>query len=172
MQRWSGPLFLLLAGLAHAAPELPQQLPQDCQVTGSQSHVDFGELNRPSRSKMLPRQISMVVSCRYSQHMLIRIDGENEKGDFSWEDGGHLRITLSNARLDNRSVSLRPDAVASGQHPLVLKAAPGMRFLPDGEQTSGRLLTFDVTVEPELDEFRLFSRERLLPSTTLVVAIE
>ena len=162
-------MLLMVSGAALAVPSAPPLLPQECQVTGSQSDIDFGELNKATT---VTRKISMVVSCRYPERMRLRLDGGLPGSGFVLEEAGKVSLTLSNAQLDNRTVSLRQDLAPAGAGQPVLTAVPGMRFLPDGGRESGRLLTFDVTVTVERGAGVAAPRQRAEPRLPLTVTLD
>ena len=171
MKLWQGLILIVISGVANATPDIATRLPQDCQVAGTQNVIDLGELNRPRNEKLSPRKMSVSVSCRYPVPMLLSISGEQAGNDFRLADGGRLNVTLDNARLDNRAVSLRSESSPAGRNARWLKATPGMRFLPDGDRNAGRLLTFDLTVQP-LMEYGQASREKQTPSARIVLTLE
>ncbi|HIF6298119.1 TPA: hypothetical protein ACX3LH_000355 [Klebsiella michiganensis] len=162
-------MVLMVSGAALAVPPAPPLLPQECQVTGSQSGIDFGELNKATT---LTRKISMTVSCRHPERMKLRLDGGLPGRGFTLEQAGKLGLSLNNARLDNRAVSLRQDLTSPGTGLSVLAVVPGMRVVPDGGRESGRLLTFDLTVTVERKAGMAAPRQRLAPQLPLTVTLE
>ena len=162
-------MLLMVSGAALAVPPVQPLLPQECQVTGSQSDIDFGELNKATT---VTRKISMAVSCRHPERMRLRLDGGLPGRGFVLEEAGKVSLALSNARLDNRAVSLRQDLASPGYGQPVLAVVPGMRFLPDSGQESGRLLTFDVTVTVERGAGVAAPRQRVEPRLPLTVTLD
>lgn len=162
-------MLLMVSGAALAVPPVQPLLPQECQVTGSQSDIDFGELNKATT---VTRKISMAVSCRHPERMRLRLDGGLPGRGFVLEEAGKVSLTLSNARLDNRAVSLRQDLASPGAGQPALAAVPGMRFLPDGGRESGQLLTFDVTVTVERGAGVAAPRQRAEPRLPLTVTLD
>lgn len=162
-------MVLMVSGTVLAVPPLQPQLPQECQVTGSRSDIDFGELNKATT---LTRKISMAVSCRHPERMRVRLDGGLPGRGFTLEQAGKLSLSLSNARLDNRAVSLRQDLTSPGHGQPVLAAFPGMRVVPDDGQESGRLLTFDLTFTVERGPGMAAPRQRTEPQLPLTVTLD
>lgn len=162
-------MLLMVSGTVLAVPPLQPQLPQECQVTGSRSDIDFGELNKATT---LTRKISMTVSCRHPERMRVRLDGGLPGRGFTLEQAGKLSLSLSNARLDNRAVSLRQDLTSPGYGQPVLAVVPGMRVVPDGGQESGRLLTFDLTFTIERGPGMAAPRQRTEPQLPLTVTLD
>lgn len=162
-------MMLMVSGAALAVPPVQPLLPQECQVTGSQSDIDFGELNKATT---VTRNISMAVSCRHPERMRLRLDGGLPGRGFVLDEAGKLSLTLSNARLDNRAVSLRQDLASPGTGLPVLAAVSGMRVVPDGGRESGRLLTFNVTVTLDRGVGMAAPRQRAEPRLPLTVTLD
>ncbi|MCU6359041.1 hypothetical protein [Enterobacter quasiroggenkampii] len=155
-------MLLFWIGTGHSTPLPPE--PQDCQITGTQSRVDFGTQSRAgltanSRGRLTPgqRNIHISVICRFPQSLLLSIAGTIHGQRFGWGDRADLRIQVRDAKLDNKSVLLsriQGDSriVSDGAQTLYLN--PGDFFTPVSVsgQTAGKQLSFILTAEPELDE--------------------
>lgn len=169
MKIWVIISIMLMVWSRCQASGLEPVIPQECHVTGTQSELDFGEVNIAAS---LERKMRVTVTCRYPQRMLMRIDAQRAGNQFRWEGAGQLDVSFTNAQLDGRDISLRSEHEPEGRLAVRLKASPGMRFLPAGQQQSGTMLSFDVDVRIEKDPYASAPRVRMNPLSAITISLD
>lgn len=160
-------IIMLCVSIADAAPLETAPQPQDCQVMGSQSRIDFGTHNRANlaintRGKLTlgQRSLRINVVCRFPQKMVLSIAGALDGQQFGWGNDAEVRIAVQDAELDNKPIRLsrlQRDGHTAVDAAPILTLFPGDYFTPLAEigEITGKQLMFTLTAEPELDDSRV-----------------
>lgn len=147
-------LCLLLAASPAALAE--------CQVTASQPSLSYGRMSPAERQlqaketiSLMAKQVVVHAVCDTPSRIRLFIGSRTARGtQFSFGDQGSMKVTASNAVLDDRSVRLSKvlngsDAITDAGLPSVaLSVNDGLAFIDSGEETATQV-SVTLTVEPE-----------------------
>lgn len=146
---------------------------QECQITLSESNVDFGRVTQPgsnnptSANAMHPlgnRIVSLNANCPQPAKLLIQLRGAGQGEQFRFAQGGQMGVTLSNALLDGRSVELAKVQL-TGSAPSTsgssIEAMPGDRVIPvsGGLPVVGSQLSMQIEFKPQVPMAELRTRD-------------
>ncbi|MGE1154550.1 hypothetical protein [Pseudomonas kitaguniensis] len=146
---------------------------QECNITLSESNVDFGQVMRPgsndpaSGQPMFPlgnRVVSLNASCPTPAKLMVRLQGAGQGEQFRFAQRGQMGVTLSNASLDGRSVELakvQSTGSAPGTSGSSIEATPGDRVIPisGGLPVVGSQLSMQVEFKPLVPMTELRTRD-------------
>ena len=165
-------LLLSLPCLSHAV---------DCQITLSQSVVDYHQMRRENIiatqqnwNKMPERDIDVSLYCPEKQQMAALLQGAaGEKGRFVFGNNGGVAIKVSNMTMDGKSYNIgkttdRLNFSAQGDtgSSLFIKNNELLFAIENGASPTGQQMNFKVTIFPVLNEnaFSHISDETTLES--------
>lgn len=146
---------------------------QECQITLSESSVDFGRVtqpgsNDPSSANAIHtlgnRVISLNASCPQPGKLLIQLRGAKQSEQFRFARQGQVGVTLSNASLDGRSVNLaKVQSIGSppGTSGSSIEAMPGDRVIPVSGSlpVEGSTLSMQIELKPQVPMTELRTRD-------------
>ncbi|PHN30728.1 hypothetical protein [Pseudomonas sp. ICMP 460] len=146
---------------------------QECQITLSDSNLDFGRVTQPgandpaSGNAMHPlgnRVISLNASCPQPAKLLIQLQGAGQGEQFRFAQRGQLGVTLSNASVDGRSVQLakvQSLGAPPGNSSASIEAMPGDRVIAvsGGLPVEGSQLSMQVELKPQVPVAELRTRD-------------
>ncbi|MEB0047315.1 MULTISPECIES: hypothetical protein [unclassified Pseudomonas] len=170
-QQWklTSVTLLMLTGLLGTA----QAVAQDCQVSLSNSTVDFGRVIQPSTNDALnagnmhalgDRVISLNAICPSGSKVVLSLRGAQQGEQFKFAKQGNIRVSLSNAQLDGRRVELAQvktlGAGPSAAAPSIV-ASPGDQVIPvsGGLPAEGSVLSVQIEVRPTVPVAELRTRD-------------
>jgi len=140
-------LLLMLPGAAGA-----------CEIQISQPNVDYGRV-RPSElmprsggaAELGARTLSLSVDCTAPRAFALQADGPvaHDPESFSFSEHGDVRLTLFDARVDDRAVSLERDQ-ASPALAMLLPPSVSVRAVDGGRPVEGKRFTAQLRVNPRL----------------------
>lgn len=163
-----------------------QAFAQECNISLSNSSVDFGQVIQPGPSDALNsgnmhglgyRAISVNVVCPEASKMALSFRGEQLGGKFKFAKQGNILINLSNALMDGRRVDLAqvktpgavPEAFAAS-----VEVVPGEMVIPisGGIPVEGAVLSVQVEVRPLMPVVELKTRDKTTLEANLSVEVK
>lgn len=129
---------------------------ENCRLSLSQAHIDYGAIRRAGpvtgASMALPtRSLHLTVLCAEPSAMALRFTGAAADGQgFQFGRPGRFRLSLKHARVDGRAVEWaamqRPDESTDGQ----LLPGQTLEVRVAGMRVAGRRLTAQVDIDTDL----------------------
>ncbi|MGV8889719.1 MAG: hypothetical protein ACOH2P_17110 [Pseudomonas sp.] len=150
-----------------------QALAQDCQINLSESNMDFGRVIPPGSNDTLNagnihalgnRIISLNASCPKASKLMLVLRGETHGEQFKFAQTGQVRVRLSNALLDGRSVDLaqtKSVGAAPSAYGQSIEAVPGDMVIPvsGGQPAVGLVLSVQIEIRPLVPVSELRTRD-------------
>ncbi|MBC3209344.1 hypothetical protein HU755_21305 [Pseudomonas sp. SWRI111] len=165
--------FALGALLISTVSAAGQALAEDCQISLSQTQIDYGQVIPPNSNVALNagnmhdlgnRLISLNASCAQPAKLLLMLRGEQLGADFKFAGHGQTRVALSNALLDGRRVDLaqiQSPGAAPGASSSAINVVPGDMIIPvsGGVPATGSVLSLQVEIQPVVPVSELRTRD-------------
>lgn len=158
-------LFLIGSGLMLGSFAYADQ--NDCQITVSQSQVDYSQLKREdiittqqNWHKMAEREVTINASCPESMQMGVQALGAaGEKGRFQFGQNGGVAFKVSNVTVDGTEykvgkttdqINLTPESGSATS--MYINNNDAIVAVENNSVPAGKQMSFTVTLFPVLNE--------------------
>ncbi len=162
---------------AQAQAQAHPALQASCLITFGQANVDYGsftagQLSRDANHRYtLPsRSVALSISCPAPQPMSLRLNAAaRPDGAVRFAQGGAMTVVLSQVRIDGQDTRvINPDTHHGPQSQAALR--PGEIVVMEHGR-SGRTLTAQIDLYPEVFDADVRVTDQTLWSTTLLVEL-
>lgn len=159
----------------------------DCQVSISQSTLNYGQIKRgdvvntvKEWSALAERNVQLNVYCSEAQKMALFFNGQaGDQQVFTLGNSSRLAVVASNAMLDGKSVQLSQTEshgtfVLSGQSRDELPIRNGQGIVPvsGGVAMTGQQLSVTLKVKPALNHNELNVRDKHSLNSAIQIQVE
>ena len=138
-----------------------------CQLTSSNSNVDYGPQSRwqmqdvEGRSQSVTpgkRQLSVSVVCPFTHEMRLKVMGSgNAHGGFRFGENGEVQVRVIGAQLDGEEVQIAPanpagTPIGSPQSSLTLSPNETFSAVSGNQPAQGKAFNVRLEIQPVLTD--------------------